>query len=248
MKSNLSIGSSAETRRQFIERNGLLIVAGLIHPCASLANLPTKLSPGKNRQQKEAQEISPIEDLMREHGVLARILLIYDEIISRLNRGEKFPLEVLSSLPVLIRRFVEDYHEKLEENQIFPRFKKAGKLVDLVTLLAEQHRAGRRLTDRIKSLADSSQLKNPDERRELRESLQLFIRMYRPHKAREDTVLFPAFHAIVSSEEFDSLGEAFEDEEERLFGKDGFDSVVREVENREVAMGIHELSRFTPSR
>ena len=46
------------------------------------------------------------------------------------------------------------------------------------------------------------------------QNLQLFIRMYRPHKAREDTILFPAFHSIVSPDEFDALGDAFEDQEE----------------------------------
>ena len=35
---------------------------------------------GENRQQNEAKkEIPPTEDLMREHGVLKRILLIYKD-------------------------------------------------------------------------------------------------------------------------------------------------------------------------
>src|SRR5207237_5266049 len=38
-------------------------------------------------------------------------------------------------------------------------------------------------------------------------SIQQFIRMYNPHEAREDTVLFPAFRKIVSPHEFDALGE-----------------------------------------
>src|SRR5207302_4790012 len=42
-----------------------------------------------------------------------------------------------------------DYHEKLEEDYLFPRFEKAHKLVDLTTVLRAQHQAGRRLTDRI---------------------------------------------------------------------------------------------------
>ena len=42
------------------------------------------------------------------------------------------------------------------------------------------------------------------------ESLRAFIRMYNPHEAREDTVLFPGFRKIVSGHEYDSLGEDFE--------------------------------------
>ena len=52
--------------------------------------------------------------------------------------------------------------------------------------------------------------------------MRQFIRMYNPHEAREDTVLFPAFRGIVSAHEFDSLGEDFEKKEDELFGEDGF--------------------------
>ena len=45
----------------------------------------------------------------------------------------------------------------------------------------------------------------------LTHSLSRFIRMYNPHRAREDTVLFPALRKITSSNEYDSLGEDFEE-------------------------------------
>jgi hemerythrin-like domain-containing protein len=73
-----------------------------------------------------------------------------------------------------------------------------------------------------------------------------FIRMYSPHEAREDTVLFPAFHKIVSSNEYDSLGEDFEKKENDLFGDDGFGKMVDRVANIEKALGTYDLSQFTP--
>lgn len=68
---------------------------------------------------------------MREHGVLKRILLVYGEALRRIDTNEDLPPEPLMESAKIIRAFVEDYHEKLEENYLFPRFKKAGKLVDL---------------------------------------------------------------------------------------------------------------------
>ena len=112
--------------------------------------------------------------------------------------------------------------KKLEEDFLFPRFKKANKLVDLVDVLLQQHQAGRRLTDITMRLATNQALKNADDRRKLMDSMLQFIRLYNPHEAREDTVLFPAFHGIVSAHEFDSLGEDFEKKEDELFGDDGF--------------------------
>jgi len=70
--------------------------------------------------------------------------------------------------------------------------------------------------------------------------------MYRPHEAREDTVLFPAFRKIVSRHEYDSLGEEFENNEHKLFGKDGCESVLSKVADIEKQLGIFELSQFTP--
>jgi hypothetical protein len=58
-----------------------------------------------------------------------------------------------------VRKFVEDYHEKLEENSIFPEFEKAKKLTDLVNVLKEQHRSGRRVTDVILRNAIAEQLR-----------------------------------------------------------------------------------------
>jgi hemerythrin-like domain-containing protein len=70
--------------------------------------------------------------------------------------------------------------------------------------------------------------------------------MYRPHESREDTVLFPAFRKIVSRHEYDSLGEEFEKNEHKLFGEDGFESMVGKVAGIEKSLGIYELSQFTP--
>ena len=41
----------------------------------------------------------------------------------------------LSRAAGIIRHFIEEYHEKLEEQHLFPRFRKAGKLVELVNVL-----------------------------------------------------------------------------------------------------------------
>ncbi len=205
--------------------------------------------PGKKEKKKpdkEEEEVAPGEDLMREHGVLNRILLIYEEGLRRLEAREDAAPETLSGAAGIIRRFIEEYHEKLEEENLFPRFEKAGKLVDLVAVLREQHLAGRRLTAEILGLAKRGALVKEEDRRRLSGSMRLFIRMYRPHEAREDTVLFPAFRTVVGRKEYQDLGEAFEAKEHQLFGAEGFEKIVAEVAGLEKRLGIYELSRFTP--
>jgi hemerythrin-like domain-containing protein len=190
------------------------------------------------------EEVAPGEDLMREHGVLNRILLIYEEVGRRIATREPFPRDTLATAAGIVRRFIEDYHEKLEEDHLFPRFEQAGRLVDLVTVLRTQHQRGRAVTDAIVDLATAPPGHGTPDL--LRNSLRLFIRMYRPHEAREDTVLFPALREIVGHDEYESLGEAFEDQEHRLFGARGFEGVVDQVAQLERMLGIYELSQFTP--
>jgi hemerythrin-like domain-containing protein len=173
-------------------------------------------------------------------------MLVYEEILRRFDAKQDFPPEALADAAGIIRHFIEDYHEKLEEDFLFPRFEKAHKLVDLVNVLKEQHQAGRRVTDVILQRANLSALKDSGERRKVAEAISQFNRMYAPHEAREDTVLFPAFHGIVSSNEFDSLGEDFEKKENELFGQDGFEKMVDKVASIEKSLGIYDLAQFTP--
>ena len=182
---------------------------------------------------------------MREHGVLKRVLMAYDEVLARIHAKVAFPADALLKAADSIRAFIEDYHEKLEEEHLFPRFRKQGKLVELVDTLDAQHKAGRRLTDRIVTIARHGAKAGADQD-ELAAALRAFVRMYAPHEAREDTVLFPAFRALVSKQEYAALGEDFEEKEHQLFGREGFEGVVERVAAIEKELGIYELSQFTP--
>ena len=100
--------------------------------------------------------VTPTEDLMREHGLLNRVLLIYEESARRLGAKGDFDPRVLSESAAIIKNFIENYHEKLEEDYLFPRFRKAGRLTDLVAVLLQQHEAGRRVTAQIQQLATAA--------------------------------------------------------------------------------------------
>ena len=195
----------------------------------------------EHRGKHEEAEVTPGEDLMQEHGVLERILLVYDEASRRIELHERFDPAVIKSAATTVRRFVEDYHEKLEEQFVFPRLQKARRETSLVGVLLRQHQRGRELTDEIVRRAGARASS------ELAPMLRAFGRMYRPHAAREDTVLFPAFRDVVGGANYRELGEEFEDKEHELFGKHGFQDVVRQVADLERAFQIDDLARFTPA-
>ena len=199
---------------------------------------------GPPKENKE-DEVTPTEDLMREHGLLKRVLLVYDDVRRHIATSADFPPEVVVGGAKIIRSFIEEYHEELEEKHLFPRFRRHHTLVDLVDVLEEQHKAGRRVTERILALA-SGGLRTAGDKADLAAALESFTRMYAPHEAREDTVLFPALRRLVSAHEYDALGETFEEEEHRRFGQEGFEGMVERVASLEKELGIYDLKQFTP--
>jgi hemerythrin-like domain-containing protein len=214
-----------------------------------LSALPALAGTGTKTKRKAHEEegVGPGEDLMREHGVLRRVLLVHAEIVRTLRADKEVNPQVLQRTGKLIRSFVEDYHEKQEEEFVFPRFERAGKLVPLIKTLRKQHQVGRAITDRIVALATPAGVTDAGSRRELATRLESFARMYEPHAAREDTVLFPALHELMSHREYDALGEQLERKEKQIFHGDGFELAVAEVDAIEKLVGIEDLARFTPS-
>lgn len=126
-------------RREFLKKG---VILGALTSIAGLS----LITSCKNETD---EDVSPAEDLMREHGVLNRIMLVSDACKVYLVNGEQFSLDALNNSAQIIRSFIEDYHEKLEEDFLFPRFEKANQLTDLVQVLRTQHQVGRKLTDQI---------------------------------------------------------------------------------------------------
>ncbi len=192
------------------------------------------------------EDVTPPEDLMREHGVLDRVLLIYEAAMRKFAANEDFDPKVISDSGNIVRDFIENYHEQSEEKFVFPRFRNAGKMTDLVDTLLQQHQAGRRVTERILQLAPGSR-KDGDVRQQTIAAMQSFIVMYRPHAAHEDTDLFPKLREVVSAHEFDAIGEDMEKQEKQKFGDDGFEKMVAHVADLEKLVGIADLKQFTPT-
>lgn len=227
---------SGESRRNFLVKSGMLIAAGSLFgaACSGGPEIPTP-----------ASKVPATEDLMQEHGILRRIMLVYDEIGRRLQQWQEFPLQVLAEANHIIRQFMQDYHEMNEQFHLFNRFATAGKLVELVAILYQQHLAGRKLIDKVKILSNEDNLRNPAARLKVAELLNTFNQVYRRHAAWEDTVVFPAFRSIISPKEFAALGETFTREENKQFGPDGYLKILRQVADLEKSLGIYNLEQFT---
>jgi len=195
----------------------------------------------------EAKEVGAVEDLMREHGVLRRVLLVYAETVPKLRLGAaSLDASALNKAARLFHDFGEDYHErKLEEAYIFPQIRKAGgPAAAYVGTLLAQHQRGRDITRYILGVTASGKVTAADAE-PLSRAFETFVRMYQNHTAREDTVIFPAWKEALSGKQIEDLGDTFEDIEKQQFGGDGFEDAVKQIDGIERTLGLADLAQFT---
>ena len=232
---------SIETNRRSLIALGLATAGG-----SALAAAPALAEEKKGKGPGQEKETPAVEDLMREHGVLRRALLVYEEMVPKIRSGAKFDARPLADTAMLFRSFGEDYHErKLEEAHIFPVVRKAGgEGATYVDALKAQHDRGREITDYILAVTKGGSIA-ASQAEPLSRSLERFVLMYQNHTAREDTIVFPAWKTALSQKQIDELGDQFEDIEHQQFGKDGYEDAVRRIARIEQAYGLTDIRQFT---
>lgn len=229
---------SADLDRRLTIATGL-VGAGLLFGPAVAAE--------KSKRPGEEKEVGAVEDLMREHGVLRRALLVYIETVPKLRANPAgVDAGAIARTAKLFRSFGEDYHEKkLEEAHIFPAVRKAGgPAAAYVDVLIAQHNRGREITDYILAVTGKGTIGAGDAE-PLARTFETFVLMYQNHAAREDTIVFPAWKDALTERQLREMGDLFEDIERQQFGKDGFEDAVKQVGQIEQALGFTDLAQFT---
>lgn len=224
------------TRRRFIQAASLATLA--------LTDSGLRAQP-MNKQEKE---VEAAEDLMREHGVLRRALLVYFAAAGRLRTGKAkaVPAKALADTASLFRTFGEDYHERaLEEKHVFPTVQQSkGDAARYPAILKAQHDRGRAITDYITAVTRGGSIAVANQA-PLSKALDAFVLMYQHHAAIEDTVVFPAWKDALSEVRYKELSDQFEELEHKMFGKDGFEDAVKRVSAIEKDFGLSDLADFT---
>jgi hemerythrin-like domain-containing protein len=242
-----------EKRRRLLTGISLAGAGVLFNACRTNTNRTGSATNDENKNDGPAPgeaapvEVTAAEDLMREHGVLRRTLLVYQESANRLRQDvASVPLDALEKAANLFRVFGEDYHERsLEEVFIFPTVRKSpGTAAAYVDVLLAQHARGREITDYLLSVTKADRIPS-NSVEPLANALESFVRMYEHHAAIEDTIVFPAWKAATGEAELDELAAKFEEIEVEQFGGDGFDAALKRVAEIETSLGLSNLEMFT---
>jgi hemerythrin-like domain-containing protein len=192
-------------------------------------------------------EVTANEDLMREHGILRRALLVYRDAASRARHDPaRIPLPALHKTAQLFRAFGEEYHERsLEEAHIFPVVRKlSGPVHTLPDVLQTQHARGRELTEYILNISSRARFPANDAA-SFAAAMDALDLMYEHHAAREDTLIFPAWKQALGAKGYEEMGDKFEDIERKTFGHDGFGDALKQIAAIEAEFGLSDLTTLT---
>lgn len=221
------------SRRKFISLAGATGVGVLAAGCSGPSNTPVEV-------------VTAVESLNRHHGLLHRSIAILEEIRGGMDARMDLPPEIIQNTVEIVRRFVVDYHQKMEEKYILPPFDAAKKMGGLVGVIREQHAAGAQVVDILKNLSAGFSAKDLEKRRTLGSAIHQFSRMYRAHSDREDTVLFPALWQVLPPKAYSELNAVFMKGEKEALGQNGFDEAIQKLSSIENVLGIGDLAAFTP--
>lgn len=233
-----------ETRRRVIRGSAAALGTLILGACAPATPPKAAAEPEPDAM---ANDVTATEGLMREHGALRRILLVFSGSAAAGNRTiSEVTAQALHDAAALFRDFGGNYHEtKLEEAYIFPDVKKAGgPAAAYVDILLAQHARGREITDYILSLTGSGAIAS-SKAASLNQTMQQFVRMYQHHTAWEETIVFPAWKNALKEADFDELGDKFEAIADQQFGKDSYQDVVDKVAAIESRLNMSDLAQFT---
>ncbi|HCX28520.1 MAG TPA: hemerythrin HHE cation-binding protein [Blastocatellia bacterium] len=232
------------TRRQWLLGLSSLGAGAILIGCNK--GVTSEANEAKEANENAEPEVTATEDLMREHGVLRRALLVYQETAAKLQGDAAIPPEPLQKTAKLFRDFGEEYHEKkLEEVYIFPAVRKAsGAAGSYADILIAQHQRGREITDFILAATADPKISSGNVK-SFANALESLVRMYEHHAAIEDTIVFPAWKQTLNSKQLDEMNEKFEEIEHEQFGEDGFEHALQQMAAIEQSLGLSDLAQFT---
>jgi hemerythrin-like domain-containing protein len=176
--------------------------------------------------------MTAIRDLTYEHALIGRLMMIYEKIIFDFKASNKVNIKLVQHLAKKIRFFVEENHEMIEEEHVFPFLIKQNVDIKEINELIRQHRIGRAITSILMIENDVNIIiKNMIE----------FVKIYRFHALFEDSIILDHFDKRLNDVEKKNYEELFEKLE-----PPGTDKLLKDIIRIEKYLKINDL--FKPEK
>ena len=183
---------------------------------------------------------SPIELLMAEHRIIARVLAATASLADQLELDQPLDAQVFKDLIDFMHIYADQSHHGKEEEVLFPLLKKrmSVKKGSPFEGLIKEHERCRDLTAALVEAAEDFELGDPTAREDLITCLRGIVHLYPGHMWKEDYLLFPSIEKILKPEDLDQLSRDFT----KLEGLIGPENLQHLEEVAEALLNDHEAS------
>jgi hemerythrin-like domain-containing protein len=153
-----------------------------------------------------------------EHLVIAKVVGAAPVLAERLEAGQSADLDTLRGVVEFMRTYADKCHHGKEEELLFPLLEKNGVPMQgcPIGALAMDHIKGRGLVKGLAEAVEAYQESDPGGKQALIQALRGLAELYPGHIWKEDYLLFPLTHKVVSPEALQTLLQQFEQVEARV--------------------------------
>lgn len=124
----------------------------------------------------------PLKELVEEHNLIKRLLVLIPVIISELDIKKPEHKILISDATDFIRNYADKYHHAKEENILFKYFEPS---LDIIQVMLQDHNSGRSyVTGILKGI-------ETENNEMVKENLNNYYKLLTEHIFKEDNILYP---------------------------------------------------------
>ena len=152
-----------------------------------------------------------IEQLIREHDLILRMLEALEQAVTRLETGKAVPPEVFLKAVDFIQNFADRYHHAKEEDILFKRMAEKGVPVEggPIGVMLHEHNLGRQYRQALEQGARKLEQGNREAVALIVENARGYIQLLQQHILKENNVLYPMAENLIPPEIMEKMAEAF---------------------------------------
>ncbi len=177
----------------------------------------------------------PTEDLMNEHRVIERMLVVLSRACDRVEAGKEVERELFVGAGDFFKNFADKCHHGKEEKLLFERMQARGLSGEVgpIAVMLREHQDGRAHVRKISELSVAKESKKRNDG--LISAGRAYVELLSQHIQKEDNILYPLANQILTEEDQEELERGFEDVERDVMGPgvhEKYHQMIEEWEKR----------------
>jgi hemerythrin-like domain-containing protein len=162
--------------------------------------------------------MQPTDELMNEHRVIERMLVVVSNACDRLENGQEVEQELFVGAADFFKNFADRCHHGKEEKLLFVKMQERGVSGEVgpIAVMLREHQDGR---GHVRKIAELSATKmNQKTKDGLVRVGRAYVDLLSKHIQKEDNILYPMANQILTKEDQEELAKGFEEVEENVMG------------------------------